>query len=77
MTGQTDQRFRCSKAARLDVGDEEILVAVRHRPVERQRDLGHVSRPRRGRCAGWCPSPERVQPCASSAAASAADRPCR
>ncbi len=34
MTGQSDQRVRCSNGGAVRVGQQEILVPVRHRPVE-------------------------------------------
>src|SRR3546814_13836126 len=57
--------------------DEEILVAVRHRPVERQRDLAHAGAycPPGREIRSVLPDPCTRQPCAWRAARSAAETP--
>src|SRR3546814_16618967 len=61
----------------VGVGDEEILVAVRHRPVERQRDLAHAGAycPPGREIRSVLPDPCTCQPCAWSAAWSDAESP--
>src|SRR3546814_13856798 len=61
----------------VGVGDEEILVAVRHRPVERQRDLAHAGAycPPGRELRSVLPDPCTCQPCAWRAACRDADTP--
>ena len=76
MTGQSDQRVRCSKAARLASERRKSSSLSATGQCERQRDLVHRSAPLSARSSSVLPLTTcTCQPCARSAAWKAAASP--